>query len=104
LIPSVAAVIPGLLGVCAGFFTIHTVALGLLNQKLSSSHGKANALYMLFYYAGGWLGITGAGFAFQHAGWGGVVGFVMCFLVIPFVTGLLEKRSDSAQSCAGNFN
>ncbi len=97
LIPSVVAVISGLLGVCAGFFTIHAVAIGLLNQKLSSSHGKANALYVLFYYAGGWLGITGAGFAFQQVGWGGVVGFAMCFLVIPFVTGLFEKKSDSAR-------
>ena len=98
LIPSVVAVISGLLGVCAGFFTIHAVAIGLLNQKLSSSHGKANALYVLFYYAGGWLGITGAGFAFQQVGWVGVVGFAMCFLVIPFVTGLFEKRSDSART------
>ena len=98
LIPSIVAVISGLLGVCAGFFTIHAVAVGLLNQRLSSSHGKANALYVLFYYAGGWLGITGAGFAFQQAGWDGVVGFAMCFLVIPFVTGLFEKRSDSART------
>jgi YNFM family putative membrane transporter len=97
LIPSVAAVIAGLLGVCAGFFTIHAVAVGLLNQKLSSSHGKANALYVMFYYAGGWLGITGAGFAFQQVGWNGVIGFVMCFLVIPLVTGFFEKRSNSAQ-------
>ena len=97
LIPSVAAVISGLLGVCAGFFTIHAVAVGLLNQKLSSSHGKANAIYVMFYYAGGWLGITGAGFAFQQAGWNGVIGFAMCFLVIPLVTGFFEKRSDSAQ-------
>ena len=94
LIPSVAATIAGLLGICAGFFTIHAVAVGLLNQKLTSSHGKANALYAMFCYAGGWLGITGAGFAFQHTGWNGVVGFVMCFLVIPFVTGMIEKKSN----------
>ncbi len=98
VIPSVAAVIVGLLGVCAGFFTIHAVAVGLLNQKLSSSHGKANALYVLFYYAGGWLGITGAGFAFQRAGWDGVIVFVMCFLVIPLATGLIEKRSRPGSS------
>lgn len=93
LIPSVTAVIGGLLGVCAGFFTIHAVAVGLLNQKLSGGHGKANALYVLFYYAGGWLGITGAGFAFEQAGWPGVVGFVMCFLVIPLAAGISEKRT-----------
>ena len=93
LIPSVVAIIAGLLVACAGFFTIHAVAVGLLNQNLSSSHGKANALYVLFYYAGGWLGITGAGFAFQRAGWNGVVAFVMCFLAIPLMTGILENRS-----------
>ena len=91
LIPLLPAVILGLLGVCAGFFTIHSVAVGLLNQKLSGSHGKANALYVLFYYSGGWLGITGAGYGFQEFGWAGVVGFVMCFLVIPLFTGIMEK-------------
>ncbi len=98
LVPSVTAVIAGLLGVCAGFFTIHAVAVGLLNQKLSGGHGKANALYVLFYYAGGWLGITGAGFAFERAGWPGVVGFVMCFLVIPLAAGISEKRTRGARS------
>lgn len=93
MLPSVIAIICGLLGVCAGFFTIHAVAVGLLNTKLTGGHGKANALYVLFYYAGGWVGITGAGFAFQHGGWHGVVGFVMCFLIVPFATGILEKRS-----------
>jgi len=53
LISSVWAVIGGLLALCAGFFTIHATAVGLLNHKLSHSHGRANALYVLFYYAGG---------------------------------------------------
>ncbi len=93
LLPSIIAIVFGLLGVCAGFFTIHAVAVGLLNKKLTAGHGRANALYVLFYYSGGWLGITGAGFAFQYSGWYGVVGFVMCFLVVPFATGLVERRS-----------
>ena len=46
LLPSITAVVVGLLGVCAGFFTIHTVAVVLLNRKLTCSHGKANALYV----------------------------------------------------------
>ena len=98
LIPSVVAVVCGLLGVCAGFFSIHAVAVGSLNHKLSGSHGKANALYVLFYYTGGWLGITGAGYAFQYAGWNGIIAFVICFLVIPFFTGIIEKRSDMSIS------
>ncbi len=92
LLPSITAIVVALLGVCAGFFTIHATAVGLLNKNLSHSHGKANALYVLFYYCGGWLGITGAGFTFQHAGWKGVIGFVLCFLIIPLGAGFFEKR------------
>jgi YNFM family putative membrane transporter len=91
LIPSVTTIIFGLLGVCSGFFTIHATAVALLNQKLSGNHGKANALYVLFYYIGGWFGITGAGFIFQLTGWNGVIGFVMLFLVIPLITAFYEK-------------
>ncbi|MDA8136048.1 MAG: MFS transporter [Desulfobacteraceae bacterium] len=92
-IPSVPAVVAGLLGTCAGFFTIHAVAIGLLNSKLSSGQGKANALYVLFYYCGGWIGITGAGFCFQKFGWNGVLGFVLIFLGVPLVTGWIEKNN-----------
>lgn len=91
LIPSTYTVVLGLLGICAGFFTIHAVAVGLLNSRLSGGHGKANALYVLFYYGGGWLGITGAGFAFEYKGWPGVIGFVMCFLAVPLITGLKNR-------------
>lgn len=94
LVPSITAVIVGLLGVCAGFFSMHTVAVVLLNRKLTGSHGKANALYVLFYYTGGWIGITGAGFAYEHAGWKGVICFLLSFLIIPFTVGLIEKRSE----------
>ncbi|WP_415718295.1 MFS transporter [Maridesulfovibrio sp.] len=95
LLPSMTAVILGLLGVCAGFFSLHTVAVVLLNRKLTCSHGKANALYVLFYYTGGWLGLTGAGFAYEHAGWEGVIVFLAIFLVIPLGVGVFERRVES---------
>lgn len=95
LTPSITAVGLGLLGCCAGFFTIHAVGVGLLNQKLTTGHGKANALYILFYYTGGWLGITGAGFALERYQWNGVIGFVFLFLLIPLSTGLLERRASA---------
>ncbi len=92
LLPSMLAVIIGLLGVCAGFFTLHTVAVVLLNRKLTCSHGKANALYVLFYYTGGWLGLTGAGFAYEYADWRGVIVFLATFLVVPLSAGVFEHR------------
>ncbi len=92
LISSVWAVIAGLLALCAGFFTIHATAVGLLNHKLSHSQGRANALYVLFYYAGGWMGITMAGFFFEAMGWSGVVLGVGVFLAVPFVIGIKERQ------------
>ena len=92
LISSVWAVIVGLLALCGGFFTIHATAVGLLNQKLSNSHGRANALYVLFYYAGGWIGISLAGLFFETMGWPGVIFSVGVFLAVPFFIGIKERR------------
>lgn len=92
LIPALWAVIIGLLMICAGFFTIHATAVGLLNQKLDHGQGQANALYVLFYYTGGWLGITAAGIAQEIFGWNGVVLGVAVFVLVPLLTGLAERK------------
>jgi YNFM family putative membrane transporter len=93
LLPSVTAVVLALLGICAGFFTIHAAAVGSLNRKLSSGQGRANALYVLFYYMGGWVGITLSGFAFKYNGWSAVIYICLFFLVIPLSTGIGERRN-----------
>ncbi len=90
LVPSVIAVVAGLMGICAGFFTVHATAVGALNRKLSSGQGRANALYVLFYYLGGWLGITSTGWAYQKGGWNTVIGICLGLLVIPLATGFKE--------------
>ena len=92
LIPSIAAVVVGLFGVCTGFFTIHAAAVGSLNRKLTRGQGRANALYVLFYYTGGWLGITGSGFAYRMGGWSAVVYAALFLLIIPVSTGVFEGR------------
>ncbi len=92
VLPSIPAVVAGLLLACAGFFTIHAAAVGALNRRLSAGHGRANALYVLFYYLGGWLGITASGFAYEQGGWGAVVGFCALLLLVPMATGIGERR------------
>jgi len=92
LIPAIAAVLLGLLGICTGFFTIHASAVGSLNRKLSRGHGRANALYVLFYYTGGWLGITGSGFAYRLGGWSAVVYSGLVLLIIPIIAGTGERK------------
>jgi len=85
----------GLLGTCAGFFTIHAAAVGSLNRKLSSGQGRANALYVLFYYMGGWLGITGSGFAYKQGGWSALIYISMLLLTIPISAGIGERKSSN---------
>jgi YNFM family putative membrane transporter len=92
LIPSVTAIVFSLVGVCIGFFTIHAAAAGSLNRRLSANRGRANSLYVLFYYLGGAAGITLGGQAFRLAGWAGVAGLGCGALILPFVLGLLEHR------------
>ncbi|QTA92512.1 MFS transporter [Desulfonema magnum] len=94
LVPSVPGVVSGLLGICIGFFTVHAAAIGSLNRKLSEGQGRANALYTLFYYIGGWFGITVSGFAYKHGGWSAVVYVAMFFMIPPFVTGLWERNPE----------
>ena len=93
LLPSITAVVLGLLGICAGFFTIHAAAVGSLNRRLLTGQGRANALYVLFYYMGGWLGITCTGFAFKQGGWNAVIYICTFFLLIPISAGLGERKN-----------
>ncbi len=93
LLPSITAVILGLLGICTGFFTIHAAAVGSLNCKLISGQGRANAFYMLFYYIGGWLGITGSGFAYEQGGWSTLISVCMLLLIFPLGAGMGERKN-----------
>jgi YNFM family putative membrane transporter len=99
LLPSITAVVIALLGICAGFFTIHAAAVGSLNRKLSSGQGRANALYVLFYYMGGWFGITLSGFAFKRGGWSAVICICLFFLIIPFSAGIGERNNRRRRTC-----
>ncbi|MCE5311751.1 MAG: MFS transporter [Nitrospiraceae bacterium] len=101
LMPHIAAVVAGLIVLCAGYFTIHSAAVGSLNRKLTGGHGQANALYMLFYYAGGWLGITGAGFAYKHGGWSSVVYICAALLLVPLSAGIYERTKNKADRPSG---
>jgi len=91
-VPSLPVIAASLAGVCAGFFAIHSAAAGSLNLRLSSGRGRANSLYVLFYYLGGSTGITASGYAYHSAGWRGVASLGILVLLLPFVTGLAEMR------------
>jgi MFS transporter, YNFM family, putative membrane transport protein len=87
------AVVLGLAGVCVGFFSIHAAAAGSLNQKLKTSRGRANSLYVLFYYLGGTTGITVSGYSYEYFGWPGVTVTGMLLLAVIVAAGLVEIKS-----------
>jgi len=91
-VPSLPVVAASLAGVCAGFFAVHSAASGSLNLKLSSGRGRANSLYVLFYYIGGSIGITASGYAYHFAEWRGVAALGILVLTLPFATGVFEMR------------
>ena len=91
-IPSLPVIVVSLLFVCGGFFSIHAAAAGSLNRKLGAGRGRANSLYVLFYYLGGALGITAGGHAYHHFGWKGVAGLGILMLALPFAVGIRESR------------
>lgn len=97
-LPSIPAVVLGLVAICAGFFTVHAAAVGSLNRRLSSGQGRANALYVLFYYVGGWLGITGSGFAYTHGGWSAVIVICALLLLIPLSVGIVERGTNRSRA------
>jgi YNFM family putative membrane transporter len=92
LINSLVVVAISLTGVCAGFFTIHSAAAGSLNRKLTSNRGHANSLYILFYYIGGYVGITASGFVYGYKGWTGVAVLGITILLLPLTSGIVEMR------------
>lgn len=98
LLPFHTAIILGLLFTSIGFFALHAAAVGLLNRKLSGGQGRANALYVLFYYLGGWLGITGTGLVYQQLGWRGLVMVCLLVLIIPVSAGLMERKGTFPES------
>jgi len=98
LFPSITAILLGLLGICAGFFTVHAAAIGTLNRKLTSGQGRANALYVLFYYTGGWLGITLSGVVYKQGGWNAMICTCAVLLIIPVITGAGERKDATVHS------
>ena len=90
MIKAVPAVAASLAVICAGYFSIHAAAAGSLNRRLKSSRGRANSLYVLFYYLGGFIGISLSGYVYLSLGWPGIVVVGGTMLLVPLSSGLWE--------------
>jgi len=90
LIKSLPAVAMSLAFICAGFFSVHAAAAGALNTRLESGRGRANSLYVLFYYVGSFAGISASGYMYMTYGWPGIVALGMIVLAVPLSSGMWE--------------
>jgi YNFM family putative membrane transporter len=90
LIKTLPAVALSLGGICLGFFSIHAAAVGSLNRRLESSRGRANSLYVVSYYLGGFAGITVSGYAYGVFGWQAIRVLGIAMLLVPLGVGLWE--------------
>jgi YNFM family putative membrane transporter len=93
LVVAIPALIASLVGLCAGFFAIHAAAVGALNRSLEGERGKANALYTLFYYVGGAVGIAAGGELYTRFGWPGIVAVALAMVLLPLGVGLVASRT-----------
>jgi MFS transporter, YNFM family, putative membrane transport protein len=97
LIQSLVVIAISLVALCAGFFSVHSAAVGLLNRRLITSRGRANSLYVLAYYAGGAVGITACGYTYNRFAWSGVVALSITVVLLPMAIGLVEIMQGRTQ-------
>jgi YNFM family putative membrane transporter len=82
----------GLLLLCTGFFAIHAAASGAVNGRVVDGKGRANGLYVLFYYSGGFIGIAIGGYIYESASWGAMIVMLVAMLAVPLAIGWWEQR------------
>jgi YNFM family putative membrane transporter len=91
-IDSVLVITLGILTLCSGFFALHSAAVGAINRMLAHGKGRANALYVLFYYVGGFAGISFGGVIYEHWGWSILMTMLLLVVVVPAAIAVFERR------------
>lgn len=97
LIPSVWAIMIGLLCNCFGFFFAHSTASAWVSGRATYSKASASGLYLISYYIGGGIGPVYLDPFWNWMNWSGIVlGVFVIFLITGYVVtkmGRLEKGS-----------
>lgn len=67
-----------------GFFGAHSIASSWVGRRARTAKAQASSLYLFFYYSGSSIAGTAGGFFFSNFGWKGVIGFIICLLLLAF--------------------
>lgn len=92
LLPSLVAILCGLLTLCVGNFLSQAVMPAHVNATAARAKGAASALYGSFYYGGAVLGAFLPGLALSAWGWPGVVGACVLGLLLALIVNRAARR------------
>lgn len=105
LLPSLPAVVAGIVIFTVGFFGAHTVASAWVGFIATHSRGQASALYLFFYYLGSSISGTAGGFFYSQWGWYGVALLILLLIGSAGVVGMrlaaLTREERLATACSG---
>jgi MFS family permease len=73
LLPSLAAVLVGLVLIGVGTFFAQAIATGFVGRAATSNRGAASGLYLAAYFFGGLVGSAALGQLFDRLGWAACV-------------------------------
>jgi YNFM family putative membrane transporter len=68
-----------------GFFGGHSIASSWVGHLATHDKAQASSLYLFFYYVGSSIGGTAGGTFWTSYGWSGVVGMIMCFIILALI-------------------
>ncbi|GAC1486840.1 MAG: MFS transporter [Acetobacteraceae bacterium] len=86
LLPSLAAVLAGMVLVAVGTFMAQAIATGFVGRAASGDRGSASGIYLASYFGGGLVGSLVLGQVFERAGWTAcVVGIGVSLTVAAFL-------------------
>jgi len=69
-----SAVLASIVGASGGFFLLHAVLSGYVNQSAETDTSLVNGMYVAIYYAGGAAGSYVPGLVYEAAGWTAFLG------------------------------
>jgi predicted MFS family arabinose efflux permease len=98
LLPSLPAVLAGMVLVAVGTFMAQAIATGFVGRAASGDRGSASGIYLASYFGGGLVGSLVLGEVFERAGWSACVAGIAVSLVVAalLATGLRVASTEQA--------
>jgi predicted MFS family arabinose efflux permease len=91
ILPSLPAVLIGMVLVGAGTFFAQACATGFVGRAATSDRGSASGLYLASYFFGGLIGSAVLGLIFDMFGWTACVGGIAISLLIAALLAIFLK-------------